>query len=122
LVVYSIYHLLDEIEEKLNEEVNTTENEESGAMIIKIKNTSNMKVIKVIIDKYNYLSILRNNCPKEDIIKISKKLKMKSIQLSKHTSRKSLLSIMFKKKFLTFISEETKEEYELLVSNLFKVD
>ena len=48
----------DEIEEKLNEEVNTTENEESGAMIIKIKNTSNMKVIKVIYTYFSFYLLL----------------------------------------------------------------
>ena len=39
--------LLVEIEEKLNEEVNAIEDEESGVMTIKIKNTTNMKAIKV---------------------------------------------------------------------------
>jgi len=37
----------ENIEKKLNEEVNTTENEEGGGIVIRIKNTYNMKVIKV---------------------------------------------------------------------------
>jgi len=85
----------DEIEEKLNEEVNTTENEESGAVIIRIKNTANMKAIKK--------------------------------QLSKGTSYQSIEEVenevngviqSYQKKGL--IDEETKEEYDLLISNLFK--
>lgn len=85
----------DEIEEKLNEEVNTTENEESGAIMIRIKNTANMKAIKKQLSKgTSYQSI-------EEV----------------ENEVNGVVQSYYKK---NLIDEETKEEYDLLISNLFK--
>ena len=86
----------DEIEEKLNEEVNTTENEESGTIMIRIKNTTNMKAIKKQLSKgTSYQSI-------EEV----------------ESEVNGVIQSYYKK---NLIDEETKEEYDLLISNLFKV-
>lgn len=85
----------DEIEEKLNEEVNTTENEESGTIMIRIKNTTNMKAIKKQLSKgTSYQSI-------EEV----------------ENEVNGVVQSYYKK---NLIDEETKEEYDLLISNLFK--
>jgi len=76
--------------------VNTTENEESGAIMIRIKNTANMKAIKKQLSKgTSYQSI-------EEV----------------ENEVNGVIQSYYKK---NLIDEETKEEYDLLISNLFKV-
>jgi len=93
LTILMAEKITDSIEKKLNEEVGTDDNETTG-FVIKIKNTFNLKLIKKKLLKGSYQSMEEFEKDLYQVVQYYKKKKM--------------------------IDDETKDEYEVLLANLFK--